>query len=179
MVCLVLELYGATIVCCSFSLDQMSVTRRNEDTGSVVFIYLYFVFGCCFFLPAPHIVLSQSCLYFLCRTRLHVENQDVLYCFWFDYASISQSVQFSFLFSCHPLVVVAAGAVYFEHTYGPGVISLHSPPNGQNMAAFLFGRYMGNFQSLSFLLGNNIQKIYAYNATKSEHCRVHQVPRKW
>lgn len=42
-----LLLYGATIVSCSFSLNQVWVTRK-QDPGTVVFVFLHF----CFFSPA-------------------------------------------------------------------------------------------------------------------------------
>lgn len=69
-----LLLYGATIVSCSFSLNQVWVTRK-QDPGTVVLVFLHF----CFF-PLHYTVTIP--FIFLCWTLYALKNIVIFFLIW-------------------------------------------------------------------------------------------------
>lgn len=136
-----LVLYGATIVSCSFSLNQVWFTRK-QDPRTMVFVFFTILFF-------PHIVHNLFYIFVL-NTALHWITLFYLFNLTLHW--------FPSLCSWFPFFLLILQLAVCLNTVMDEVC-----------------RYLDNFQSCGFLLGNNTLKIHVYNAAKWKHYQVSQV----
>lgn len=109
-------------------------------------------------------VLPHFCFF----PTLYCHNPFLRFCVE-HYFSLYNVVIFILIWLCIDFLVCAVGFLPFWLLMEQVAVCLNTAMNQ-------VCRYMGNFQSPSFLLGNNILKMHAYNAKKSKHYQVNQVP---
>lgn len=141
----------------------------------MVFVFLHFWFF-------PHIVVSQSLLYFVLNTTSHSETRFVIFflvCLYIAFLVCTVG----FLSLLLPLSGRCCSRwLYILNTAVDQVCLVFTALLMAKICQHVYSdicRYPGNFQSLSFLLGNTIYKIYAYKPTRSKHYQVNQVTWKW